>query len=85
MAKKLESGGIAPKRRSPKYKDKVGEDMYSLKTIEQMVEYAQGFPGVNEAKLKVAVEAANSGTNLGLVRMRIGNLVRGALRRAAKQ
>lgn len=84
MARRVSTAQLAPKRRSATYKDSVGEKLFECSTIAQMVKLAKSVDGLNTDKLAGVEARAAAGLQLGLVRMQIGNLIRGAERRAAK-
>jgi hypothetical protein len=84
MAKRINNSEFTPKRRSATFKDDIGESLFECKTIADMVKVANKTPGVKAEKLSAVVSRVTSGLQLGLARMQIGNLIRGAIRRAEK-
>lgn len=71
--------GTVVRRAAPK--DNVGELLLGCKTIEEMLRVARK-EGVDKTKLDKAAEDFTKGVQFGLLRMRIGNLIRGARNRA---
>ncbi len=68
------------KRRNEGIGDDVAKKLRSMDTFEEMAEYARQM-NAREDKLKRAEADFNNGVNAGLIRMRIGNLIRGAIAR----
>ena len=84
-AKKIESGDADKahfKRRAIAIDD-VGGSLLKCDTVEQMIGLADA-AGVENAKLASVLEAFEGGAQAGLIRMRLGNLMRGAIRRAER-
>lgn len=77
---------IATKYRSLGNEDAVAKKLAGMSSISEMVAYAKSFPLINMPSLDAKAKAAKAGTmHTGLLRMQIGNLIRGAINRASKQ
>ncbi len=81
-AKKVNRG---IKRREVKGSDDVAENLLQFENIPDMVEWARGHEEVNHEKLDAVLRDYKNGSQMGLLRMRVANLVRGALGRAARK
>jgi len=82
VAKKTRKGVGDFGRRSNDTIDKVGGQLLECDTVASMVKLAKRFPEINTERLMAAKKDASNGTQMGLIRMRIGNLIRGAIARA---
>lgn len=86
-AAKTKPGSIVIVRRQKTAIDDVASTLLGMTTIEEMLEYAETVGDIAEKKTKNMTNlrrAAAGGTHTGLLRMRVGNLIRGALNRQAK-
>ena len=82
-SRKREEGAADFQRRSLPI-DNVAEQLLECKTVSDMHEIAIAIEGINKEKLAAAMADFKNGGHPGLIRMRIGNLCRGALRRAKR-
>lgn len=83
LVKKASSGDQLV-RRAPAI-DEIGDKLLACDGIDEMLAVAGSIPGINREKLATAKTAFEGGTQPGLVRMRLGNLMRGAIRRNERE
>ena len=80
--KKTKKDGEIRRRESNPLDDVAGR-LLEFDTVDRMITYAKKVKGINKEKLAKAREDHAGGVQVGLIRMRIGNMIRGAMRRAA--